>query len=133
MLLFNMLGLLVAISRFCFWTETPGTVLMNVVWCMFNVILLGVCTAVAREMKQVRTTVRVNFVTPLTLHMEDGRMLDGATIDMSSGGGQATAGGGCKISARGRRCGSSFLRRGGGNGATGDGGFVRGIGAAITL
>jgi cellulose synthase (UDP-forming) len=87
MLLFNMLGLLVAIPRFLIWDkDRPGTVLMNVVWCIFNVILLGVCMAVSREMRQVRTTVRVNFVTPLTVHMADGRMIDGETIDMSSGG-----------------------------------------------
>ena len=87
MLVFNLLGLVVAIPRFFIWDrDRPGTVLMNVVWCIFNVILLGVCTAVAREMKQVRTTVRVSFVTPLAVHMEDGRMIDGETIDMSSGG-----------------------------------------------
>jgi cellulose synthase (UDP-forming) len=87
MLLFNILGLVVAIPRFLLWDrDRPGTVLMNVVWCIFNVILLGVCTAVAREMKQVRTTVRVNFVTPLSVHLADGRMIDGQTIDMSSGG-----------------------------------------------
>jgi cellulose synthase (UDP-forming) len=87
MLVFNILGLLVAIPRFFIWDrDRPGTVLMNVVWCLFNVILLGVCTAVAREMRQVRTTVRVNFVTPLTVHMEDGSEFAGETIDMSSGG-----------------------------------------------
>ncbi len=87
MLVFNLLGLLVAIPRFFIWDrDRPGTVLMNVVWCIFNVILLGVCTAVAREMRQVRTTVRVNFVTPLTAYMGDGRTIDCETIDMSSGG-----------------------------------------------
>ena len=39
---------------------------MNVVWCCFNVVILGVCTAVAREMKQLRTTVRISIVTPVT-------------------------------------------------------------------
>jgi cellulose synthase (UDP-forming) len=87
MLVFNILGLLVAIPRFFIWDrDRPGTVLMNVVWCLFNVILLGVCTAVARELKQVRTTVRVSFVTPLTVHLEDGRAIAGETTDMSSGG-----------------------------------------------
>jgi len=87
MLVFNILGLLAAIPRFFIWDrDRPGTVLMNVLWCVFNIILLGVCTAVAREMRQVRTTVRVNFVTPLTVHMEDGSEIAGETIDMSSGG-----------------------------------------------
>jgi cellulose synthase (UDP-forming) len=87
MLIFNIMGLVVAIPRFLIWDkDRPGTVLMNVVWCIFNVILLGVCMAVSREMRQVRSTVRVNFVTPMTVHMADGRMLEGETIDMSSGG-----------------------------------------------
>jgi cellulose synthase (UDP-forming) len=87
MLVFNLLGLVAAIPRFFLWDrDRTGTVLMNVVWCVFNVILLGVCTAVAREMRQVRTTVRVNFVTPLKVHLEDGTAIAGETIDMSSGG-----------------------------------------------
>jgi cellulose synthase (UDP-forming) len=87
MLVFNILGLLAAIPRFFIWDrDRPGTVLMNVMWCLFNIILLGVCTAVAREMRQVRTTVRVSFVTPLTAHLEDGTAIAGETIDMSSGG-----------------------------------------------
>jgi cellulose synthase (UDP-forming) len=87
MLVFNLLGLLVAIPRFFIWDrDRPGTVLMNVMWCVFNVILLGVCTAVAHEMRQVRTTVRVSFVTPLTVRLEDGTAIAGETIDMSSGG-----------------------------------------------
>jgi cellulose synthase (UDP-forming) len=52
MLMFNIAGLLVAIPRFLIWDrERPGTVLMNVIWCIFNIIILGVCTAVARELR----------------------------------------------------------------------------------
>jgi cellulose synthase (UDP-forming) len=87
MLLFNMAGLLVAIPRFFIWDrERPGTVLMNVMWCCFNIIILGVCTAVAREMKQLRTTVRISIVTPVMAKLPDGRMISGETMDMSSGG-----------------------------------------------
>ena len=87
MLLFNIAGLLVSIPRFLIWDrDRPGTVLMNVLWCLFNVIILGVCTAVARELKQVRTSVRINVVTPVTAKFPDGRAVTGETIDMSSGG-----------------------------------------------
>ncbi len=66
MLLFNIAGLLVAIPRFFIWDrDRPGTVLMNVIWCCFNIVILGVCTAVAREMRQLRTTVRISVVTPV--------------------------------------------------------------------
>jgi len=87
MLCFNLLGLLVAIPRFFIWDrDRPGTVIMNAIWCFFNIVILGVCTAVAREMKQLRTTVRINIVTPVMVRMPDGRLLAGETIDMSSGG-----------------------------------------------
>src|SRR5208337_43944 len=87
MLMFNILGLLVAIPRLFIWDrDRPGTILMNAGWCFFNVIILGVCTAVARELKQLRTTVRINVVTPLAVKLPDGRLIAGETIDMSSGG-----------------------------------------------
>jgi len=87
MLFFNFIGLLVAIPRFFFWdSDRPGTVVMNVIWCCFNVVILGVCTAVAREIRQMRTTVRIKLVTPVSALLPDGRTVAGETIDMSSGG-----------------------------------------------
>jgi cellulose synthase (UDP-forming) len=87
MLLFNLAGILIAIPRFFIWDrDRPGTVIMNVVWCVFNVVILGVTTAVAREMKQHRTTVRIAMVTPVMAKLADGRLVAGETIDMSSGG-----------------------------------------------
>ncbi len=87
LLLFNIAGLLFAIPRFFIWDrERPGTVLMNVLWCCFNVVILGVCVAVARELVQRRNTVRINVVTPLFVKLPDGRSIAGETIDMSSGG-----------------------------------------------
>ena len=87
MLLFNIAGLIVAIPRFFIWdTDRRGTVLMNVMWCCFNVVILGVCTAVARELRQLRTTVRIDVVTPLVIKLPDGRSIAGETMDMSNGG-----------------------------------------------
>ena len=87
LLIFNLAGLLVAIPRYFIWDrDRPGTVIMNVIWCLFNVVILGVTTAVAREMKQLRTTVRISLVTPVMAKLPDGRAVAGETIDMSSGG-----------------------------------------------
>lgn len=87
MLLFNIAGLIVAIPRFLIWDrDRPGTVLMNVIWCCFNVVILGVCTAVARELRQLRTTVRISIVTPVVARMPDGRSIAGETINLSNGG-----------------------------------------------
>jgi cellulose synthase (UDP-forming) len=87
LLVFNIAGLLIAIPRFFIWDrDRPGTVIMNVIWCCFNIVILGVCTAVAREMRQLRTTVRINIVTPVMAKLPNGSYLAGETIDMSSGG-----------------------------------------------
>jgi cellulose synthase (UDP-forming) len=87
LLIFNLAGILIAIPRFFIWDrDRPGTVVMNVIWCVFNVVILGVTTAVAREMKQLRTTVRIALVTPVMAKLADGRLVAGETIDMSSGG-----------------------------------------------
>ena len=87
MLLFNIAGLVAAIPRFLYYDrDRPGTVLMNVIWCVFNVVILGVCTAVARELRQLRSTVRISVVTPVVINLPDGRSIAGETINMSSGG-----------------------------------------------
>ncbi len=87
LLLLNFAGLLMAIPRFFIWDSThPGTVVMNALWCMFNIIILGVANAVAREMRQVRTAVRVPITVPIILKLADGRAITGETVDMSSGG-----------------------------------------------
>src|SRR5579871_2317649 len=87
MLVFNISGLIMAIPRFFLWdTSRQGTVLMNVIWCLFNLVILGVCTAVARELRQLRNTVRISVVTPVVARLPDGRVIAGETMDMSSGG-----------------------------------------------
>jgi cellulose synthase (UDP-forming) len=87
LLVFNVAGLIIAIPRYFMWDkDRPGTVLMNVLWSLFNIVILGVTTAVAREMKQMRTTVRIAMVTPVMLKLPDGTIVSGETIDMSSGG-----------------------------------------------
>ena len=83
----NMLGLLVAIPRFFIWdSQHPGTVIMNALWCVFNIVILGVANAVAREMRQLRTAVRINLKAPVMVRMPDGRLVAGESVDMSSGG-----------------------------------------------
>jgi cellulose synthase (UDP-forming) len=83
LLLFNIAGLIVAIPRFLIWDrDRPGTVLMNVIWCCFNIVILGVCVAVAREMRQLRTTVRISIATSVVARMPDGTPIAGQTINI---------------------------------------------------
>ncbi len=87
LLFFNFLGLAVAIPRFFIWDrDRPGTVIMNCIWCFFNIVVLGVCSAVSREMKQLRNHVRIKIVTAVNVRLADGRVVRGETIDLSSGG-----------------------------------------------
>jgi cellulose synthase (UDP-forming) len=64
----------------------PGTILMNVMWTVFNMIILGVATAVAWESQQRRQTVRVLMSVPASVVLSDGTVLQGVTTDLSSGG-----------------------------------------------
>ena len=87
LLFFNLLGLVVAIPRFFVWDkDRPGTVIMNCIWCFFNIVVLGVCSAVSREMQQLRGHVRISVATPVTVKLADGRQIRGETIDISNGG-----------------------------------------------
>jgi cellulose synthase (UDP-forming) len=87
LLLFNIAGLVIAFPRFFIWDrDRPGTVLMNVLWCCFNIVILGVASAAAREMKQLRTAVRIDLVTPVMTRLANGTLIGGETFDMSSGG-----------------------------------------------
>ncbi|MGA3132784.1 MAG: UDP-forming cellulose synthase catalytic subunit [Terracidiphilus sp.] len=87
LLLFNFAGLIVAIPAYFLWDRNRhGAVLMNATWCLFNIVILGVCTAVARELRQLRTAARIKAVTPLVVKFPGGYLVTAETIDISSGG-----------------------------------------------
>ena len=64
----------------------PGTIFMNVLWTCFNLMVLGVATAVAWEQQQRRQTVRVTMAVPAGVILADGTAIQGITADLSSGG-----------------------------------------------
>ena len=96
MLFLNFIGLLMAIPRYfainlwpfnTFYDGThPGTIVMNVIWTCFNIVILGVATAVAWESQQRRQTVRVAMNVPADVVLADGTVVQGVTADLSSGG-----------------------------------------------
>lgn len=67
----------------------PGTIFMNVLWLLFSVVLLGVATAVARESRQRRQSVRITKAVPSDILLPDGYMAQGITCNLSNGGVQA--------------------------------------------
>jgi cellulose synthase (UDP-forming) len=91
---FNVLGILMAIPRYwhipylgvLYDGTHPGTIVMNLLWTCFNLIILGVATAVAWESQQRRQTVRVSMAVPADILRADGTLIQGVTADMSPGG-----------------------------------------------
>jgi cellulose synthase (UDP-forming) len=87
MLLLNLIGMLMALYLlFIKGTIHTGAVVMNLVWVIFNMVILGVAAAVAYEQKQRRTSVRVEARLAVSVRMRDGRQFAGMTTDMSVGG-----------------------------------------------
>jgi cellulose synthase (UDP-forming) len=64
----------------------PGAVIMNMVWVIFNIVILGVAAAVALEQKQRRGSVRIETKLPVQIRIPTGRRIDTVSIDMSVGG-----------------------------------------------
>src|SRR5580704_2114454 len=87
LLLLNLLGMAFGIPRILWWDSAhPGTVIMNMVWTLYNVIILGVTCAVALENKQLRGRVRVTLKVPIVLGLPDGQQFQTETMDLSSTG-----------------------------------------------
>jgi len=63
-----------------------GTVISNLVWIFFNMVILGVAGAVANEQMQRRSSVRIPARLDVKVAFSDGRHLDGVTRDISVGG-----------------------------------------------
>jgi len=87
MLGLNFIGLLVAPYRmFIKDPDHQGTVIMNLVWIFFNIVILGVAAAVAHEQKQRRQSVRIEANIPMSMALADGVTISGVSVDMSVGG-----------------------------------------------
>ncbi len=87
LLLLNFVGLLAVPYRlFVTDPQHPGAVIMNMVWVIFNIVILGVAAAVALEQKQRRGTVRIDAKLPVRITTAQGRQIETVSIDMSVGG-----------------------------------------------
>ncbi len=63
-----------------------STVLLNMGWTAYNLLILGAALAVAAEARQVRHNHRVPFEMPAELILADGRTVRATTSDFSEGG-----------------------------------------------
>ena len=63
-----------------------GTLILNTAWTLFSLMILTAAIAVARESRQVRTSVRIDTSLPVTVYFEDGHLVDAHTANVSLGG-----------------------------------------------
>lgn len=83
----NLAGLVVGVVRiFTTQSDEPATVLMNMVWALFNVAMLGAAVGVAKEARQVRVAHHVPLHVPATLILPDGKTIACHTENYSTGG-----------------------------------------------
>jgi cellulose synthase (UDP-forming) len=86
-LLLNGIGLCVGVVRLFWWNSQEwGTVLFNLVWTGYNLMLLWATLAVAMEQKQVRRHWRVQLAVPAMIRLGSGRTVACETTDFSEGG-----------------------------------------------
>lgn len=85
-LLLNAVGLGFGVVRVFFWnTDEIDTVLLNMIWTIYNLIIVGAALSVAWEAKQVRKAIRVDTELPARVRV-GGREYIGHTLDLSEGG-----------------------------------------------
>jgi cellulose synthase (UDP-forming) len=83
----NIGGALIAVPRLIFWNAFEAdTVVLNLIWTLFNIILLGCVLGVAAETRQVRLAPRVPKRLPATLHLASGGWIACQTTDFSMSG-----------------------------------------------
>jgi cellulose synthase (UDP-forming) len=94
LLAMNLVGLLMAVPRLVhvpgmawIWDGThPGTIAINCAWTSFNIVILSVVMAVAREEQQRRAQVRITLASHISVMLPDGTVAMGDTTDLSSSG-----------------------------------------------
>ena len=100
----NVAGALLALPRLFYWNAYEAdTVVLNLIWTLFNLTLLGAVLGVAAETRQVRSTPRVLKSMPAVLYLPDGRSLACRTDDFSMRGLGLSLDGASSLLQRGER------------------------------
>lgn len=87
MLSLNVAGLMLGVVRLFWWnTFEQDTVILNLIWTLYNLVILGAAVAVATESKQVRSSHRVSYKQKAILKLSNGRSIACSTVDYSEGG-----------------------------------------------
>lgn len=83
----NLVGLVIGVGRLFWWnTNETGTVILNLIWTLYNLMLLWATLAVAMEARQIRSHWRVQLAMPAMVRLPNGRTMVCETEDFSEGG-----------------------------------------------
>ncbi len=87
LLALNLAGAVIGIFRLLFWnTHEIDTVVLNLAWTLYNLLIIGAALCVAWESRQIRTAIRVSTKVNAEVELADGRIIPGRTLDISEGG-----------------------------------------------
>lgn len=87
LLTLNFSGLAVGFYRLFFGAGgEDSTIILNLIWTVYNLVMLGASVAVASEARQIRVSHRVAMKLQATLRLQNGRSIRCATTDYSEGG-----------------------------------------------
>lgn len=83
----NILGFLIGIGRLFWWNNYEfGTVLFNLMWTAYNLMILAATMSVALEARQIRRSWRVQMSLPAMVKLANGRTVACESEDFSEGG-----------------------------------------------
>lgn len=87
LIILNAAAAIYAIWRIAFdpWADNM-TLVINLLWVLYNLLVLGAASAVALERRQIRRTPRVKAAIPVSIELPDGRLVAATTTDFSFGG-----------------------------------------------
>jgi cellulose synthase (UDP-forming) len=86
LLALNLLAIIVAVPRYFTGADASGVLAVNIVWAIFNTLMLGVTIAASYESRQRRSTARVEADLTATLTLGAGDVHHCRVIDLSEGG-----------------------------------------------
>ena len=83
----NLVGLGIGFMRLFVWNRNEiDTVVLNMLWTIYNLVIIGVALSVAWESRQVRRTIRVETAVKARVRLPNGDRLPATTVDISEGG-----------------------------------------------
>ncbi|MEX1665622.1 UDP-forming cellulose synthase catalytic subunit [Zhongshania arctica] len=87
LVLANFIGLGLGVHRYFNGPQNEvGAVIVNMIWTLYNVLIIGSAVAVASEMKQVRRVHRVETSIPAMVRLSSGHLIQATVMDFSLDG-----------------------------------------------